>query len=358
MSTPKIVILGGKRYRIVILKPKRREFTAEEKAKRRKRRFLIIKKAKSARSKCKHCREVIQAGSYRVGLITFIPHRNVKWHHFTKKCLARLTWSIALDKCLEWDMLPIFQQVIARECWAGAALKDKSLRGISGPIDMDMMATALTGRYNRFRSFRFALPEDEMYTPNWDWRCFISTILVSGNRETTMLYITDKLFSAFPDQESLLALYDNPEERTKWTDFMDTEKLKHAKMKMRRILYATKIIMDKHGGKIPESRDALLEIPGVGPHVSSVTLAWVHQAPEFGIDVHVRRIMERWGWIPEKEPEAKIEILVKSEVPKEKLGHFSRAFVDHGQSICGYVPDCTNCYLNKCCPAASKYLDW
>ena len=92
--------------------------------------------------------------------------------------------------------------------------------------------------------------------------------------------------------------------------------------------------------------------------MSSVTLAWVHEAPEFGVDVHVRRILERWGYIEEKDPEDVVEAKIKSQIPEEQIGHFSRSFVDHGQSICGYTPDCGNCYLNKACPTASKYMDW
>ena len=87
-------------------------------------------------------------------------------------------------------------------------------------------------------------------------------------------------------------------------------------------------------------------------------LTMLHEAPEFGVDVHVRRILERWGYIEEKDPEDVVEAKIKSQIPEEQIGHFSRSFVDHGQSICGYTPDCGNYYLNKACPTASKYMDW
>ena len=349
---------------IILVKPPQSKITTakpqniEDITKRQKRRLLTIEKAKSGRSKCKNCRQHIDANSFRIGLITFIPHRNTKWFHLKRECVEKLTWMMMVEKSVGWDNLPLEVQELAQGCWASSAINRISLSGICGPLDLNTMAGALTSRYNRFRSFRFALPESARFTKNWNWRCFLATMLVTNNREETMLAITDRLFQKFPDPESLLCLYNKPEQREKWTEFMDTEKLKHARMKMGRILYATKIIMEQHGGAIPTDRDELRKIPGVGAHVSSVTLAWIHEAPEFGIDVHVRRIMERWGYVADGMSEKGIEQLVKNEVTSDKLGHFSRAFVDHGQSVCGYVPDCANCYLNKACPSSSKYLDW
>ena len=328
------------------------------KQRRRRRRLLLIEVAKSGRSKCKACRQLIHKGSHRAGVITFIPHRNVKWYHLSKECVGRLTLSLILEKSIGWEDLPDGQKELAQICWLKGGLKVPSLYGATGQLDMPRLAIALTGRYDRFRSFRFALPEAERYSPNWNWRCLLATMLVCNTREETMLRVTDRLFKEFPDQDSLLSLYDNPGRREFWKDYMIQEDLKHAKRKMGNILYATKIIKEKHQGEVPCSREALRAIPGVGAHVSSVTMAWVHEAPEFGIDVHVRRIMERWGMIAEKEKDYQVEIHVKKEVPSSQLGHFSRAFVDHGQSVCGYVPDCQNCYLRKCCPAAAKYMDW
>jgi len=365
MKRPKKVTITAKRVTLqvrrpkkitITAKPKKREWTPEEKKERRKRRLLTIEVAKSSRSKCKSCRCHILKGEYRVGMITFIPHRNVKWYHLKKPFVSRLTMMLLLEKSIGWDKLPGEQKQLAQECWSRQGLKIPSLYSLAGPLDMPRLATALTTRYDRFRSFRFALPENQRWTSNWNWRCFIATMLVCNTREETMLKITDQLFQAYPDQDSLLALYDKPEEREKWKAYMIKEDLRHAKRKMRQILYATKIIKEQHGGRIPTSREALRKIPGVGSHVSSVTLAWVHQAAEFGIDVHVRRILERWEYIPEKMKERDVESLVKENVNPKKLGHFSRAFVDHGQSICGYVPDCANCYLRKCCPSAGRYL--
>ena len=141
---------------------------------------------------------------------------------------------------------------------------------------------------------------------------------------------------------------------------MDTQKLRHTGKKMAFILRANRRLLADYDGDIPNDRDALEEMNGVGRHVASVTMAWVHQAPEFGIDTHVSRILKRWGYIEDGMDEEQVETIVKRAIPEKQIGHFSRAFVDHGQQVCGFTPDCQNCYLRGSCPTARKYadLDW
>jgi endonuclease-3 len=225
-------------------------------------------------------------------------------------------------------------------------------------LDITRFASSLTDRYGKFRSFTFGLAPEERYTSNWDWRCFMATMLVCNTRETSMLAVTSKLFKAFPDQEALLSLEEDKELQSSWKKTMDKHDLRHSARKLKCIIEATRTIQDKYKGKVPKSRSALQSMKGVGRHVSSVTMAWVHQEAEFGIDVHVRRIMTRWGYVDDTMDEIAVEQRVKAIIPEKQIGHFSRAFVDHGQQVCGYTPDCSNCFLKSSCPTAAKYLDW
>jgi endonuclease-3 len=173
-----------------------------------------------------------------------------------------------------------------------------------------------------------------------------------------MLKVVGQLFRVYETPEELASLEADKQAQKAWKDWMESRDLRHAGKKMYFILNANRVLLDKYDGHVPEDRNALLELPGVGRHVSSVTLAWVHNAPEFGVDVHVRRIMERWGFISKEEPEQMIEAKVKEIIQRDKVGRFSRAFVDHGQSTCGYTPNCTACHLRHSCPSANKVLDW
>ena len=251
-----------------------------------------------------------------------------------------------------------FKEDLTKELCTVNATITRSLPGISGELDMPRFASALTGRYQRFRSFRFGLPESEMYTDNWKWRCFLATMLVCNTHETAMLAVTDTFFKVYPDPEALLKLGEDKEAQSAWVAWMKKRDLRHAGRKVSGILRATKKIQVEYDGEIPSDRRELQSMAGVGRHVASVTLAWVHEAPEFGIDTHVSRILKRWGYVPDGMGDVEVEDLVKRTIPEKQIGHFSRAFVDHGQQVCVFTPDCENCFLKGSCPTAAKELEW
>ena len=311
--------------------------------------------AKSGRSVCRTCDESIDKGNIRIGVVRFTPHRTCQWHHLGCShdlCEAEDIWGFKkLDdahKQLVADHLTKTREVVV----------SRAMTTVTGELDMPRFADALSERYGKFRSFRFGLPEREKYSKNWNWRCFLATMLVCNTHERAMLKVVGQLFRVYETPEQLDELRGDKEAQKAWKDWMESRDLRHAGKKMFFILNANRAIMEEHDGEVPDSRDQLMELPGVGRHVSSVTMAWVHNAPEFGVDVHVRRIMERWGYIDKDESEHAVEAKVKSVIDKDKIGKFSRAFVDHGQSVCGYTPNCEACHLRYSCPSANGSLDW
>ena len=326
------------------------------------RKIWTVEVAKSGRSRCAHCKGLIEKGALRLGVVTFYPYRHCRWHHFGP-CMKRALLGASPERL--WGTKGFssqFAEIMARMMHAiNATVLTKTLPAIVGDMDMPRFATALTTRYNRFRSFRFGLPEERMYTSNWKWRCFLATMLVCNTHETAMLAVTDGLFKVYKTPEELAKLEGDKVKQKAWKDWMDKkQKLRHAGKKMGYILRANRKLLEEHGGEVPNDRDALQEMNGVGRHVASVTMAWAHQAPEFGIDTHVSRILKRWGYIDEGLDEEQVETIVKRTIPEKQIGHFSRAFVDHGQQVCGFTPDCENCYLKGSCPTARRYadLDW
>ena len=174
----------------------------------------------------------------------------------------------------------------------------------------------------------------------------MSTMIVSNTRERDMLSFVAKLFVRYPNPQ---ALVDQSDEAQLVAEMNDHD-INQAENKAKNIVTNTRRLLDEHNGEVPSERDVLESMKGVGQHVSSVTLAWVHNKSEFGVDRHVRRVLKRWRFIKGNESDAKIENLVKDKIPKDKIGHFSRSFVDLGQSYCGYSPDCSSCSLCMSCP--------
>ena len=342
----------------VVIQPSAEKST---KKKEKVRKAWVVEQAKSGRSTCVRCRKLIEKGAVRVGVLTFYPRRNCRWHHFSS-CMYEAMLGATMERVWGLSSFPIdFHKIVAERLLTinTTIIRDK-LPSLTGDMDMPRFANAMTKRYNRFRSFRFALPEEQMYTSNWNWRCFLATMLVCNTHETAMLAVTEKFFKVYSTPEKLQALQGDMSTQKAWKDWMDGQKLRHSGKKLTFILRANQRLLDDYGGNVPEDRDALQEMNGVGRHVASVTMAWVHQKPEFGIDTHGSRILKRWGFINKDMDDEQVETLVKQMIPEKQVGHFSRAFVDHGQQVCGFTPDCQNCFLRGCCPTAAKYaeLDW
>lgn len=160
---------------------------------------------------------------------------------------------------------------------------------------------------------------------------FFATILVCNTKEQAMLKFSSKFFEKYPTVQDVA---DDVDATWRW---MAEYKIQHAKRKVQTLIDAAKLIIQE--GEVPNDQRKLESVSGVGHHVSSVTLAWTKQAPEYGVDVHVSRIMKRLGLVPEKTNDKDIEAVVKAQICPEQLGHFSRSFVDYGQNICSYSLD-------------------
>ena len=318
----------------------------------RKKPYNLVESAKSGRSRCRSCNELIEKNELRIGMVTFRPHRNTRFYHLSHSCMS--VSSLNIENINEGQKSLVNEYL---QSYKASLLTPTEVA--TGELGFSQLAGILTRQYNKFRGFSFGL--STKFTENWNWRCFIATILVCNTKETSMLRVTQKLFIDYPDPESLLQLRTMPSKREELLTMMDQMKLRHGGKKLGYILGASEAVRSNKG-LVPNTRKDLMAIKGVGRHVSSVTMAWVHQKGEFGIDVHVKRILSRLGLITGKERELEIEKMVKKQVDKKKIGHFSRSFVDFGQNVCGYIPNCESCPLNKVCPTGQSYLsrelDW
>ena len=143
--------------------------------------------AKSGRSTCKACRELIPQGSCRIGTIRYYPHRTCQWHHLG--CATT-----ALIGCSEGDLWGLSHMGDDARKAATSVIEQSqkmiptcALATVTGTLDLLRFSQALSERYGKFRSFKFGLPDSEQYTSNWNWRCFLATMLVCNTHETAML---------------------------------------------------------------------------------------------------------------------------------------------------------------------------
>ncbi len=119
----------------------------------------------------------------------------------------------------------------------------------------------------------------------------------------------------------------------------------------------TKIVV-QFGGKVPDTMQELLTLPGVGRKTANVVLGNAFDIPGVVCDTHVIRLSRRLG-LSENKDAVKLEFDLVEIVPKEKWLLFSDLLIFHGRNICkARKPDCGNCPIEKYCPAANKPALW
>ena len=110
-------------------------------------------------------------------------------------------------------------------------------------------------------------------------------------------------------------------------------------------------LVERHGGNVPDSLEALIEFDGVGRKTANVVLGNAfNRNCGIVVDTHVARLSERLGLTRETTPE-KIEQALMKLVPQDGWAMFSHWLIWHGRRRCfARKPDCVNCELEKLCP--------
>ena len=121
---------------------------------------------------------------------------------------------------------------------------------------------------------------------------------------------------------------------------------------------ACKKIIEDFGGKVPDTMDELLELPGVGRKTANVVLGNAFDTPGITCDTHVIRLSRRLGLSGNTNP-VKLEFDLAEIIPMRDWTMFSHLLIFHGRNICrARKPDCENCPISKFCPSANKSELW
>jgi endonuclease-3 len=127
--------------------------------------------------------------------------------------------------------------------------------------------------------------------------------------------------------------------------------------KARNIRATGRMLADEHGGKVPESMDELVHLPGVGRKTANVVLGNAFgQNVGVVVDTHVARLSGRLGMTRETDPK-KIEPVLMRLIPREKWTLFSHWLIFHGRRRCkAQNPDCPNCEIKDLCPSYPRFM--
>jgi len=175
------------------------------------------------------------------------------------------------------------------------------------------------------------------------YRILIGCVISLRTKDNVSYAATDRLFGKANDPARMVRLR-----------AATIEKLIYPagfyRRKAEQIRAISRILLDRHDGKVPDDIDALLGLPGVGRKTANLVVTLGFGKPGICVDTHVHRIANRLGWLRTDHPDRTEEEL-RTFLPARHWIPINETLVRHGQEICKPIsPFCTQCPVVKDCP--------
>lgn len=178
------------------------------------------------------------------------------------------------------------------------------------------------------------------------FQLLIATILSAQCTDKRVNMVTPALFKRYRTPAALAAANpDELEEMIKSTGFF--------RNKTKSLLGMSNAIAEKHRGKVPDSLDELVQLPGVGRKTANVVLGNAYDRNEgVVVDTHVGRLAKRLGLTRNTDP-VKVEQDLMKLFPSDRWTMLSHLLIEHGRRICeARRPKCEQCFLSDICPSS------
>ena len=126
--------------------------------------------------------------------------------------------------------------------------------------------------------------------------------------------------------------------------------------KSKHIMQTCRLLLEKHGGEVPDTREALEALPGVGRKTANVVLNTAFGQPTMAVDTHIFRVTNRMNLAPGKNVR-EVEDKLMRFVPKEFLLNAHHWLILHGRYTCKALkPQCKTCIINDLCEYPAKLM--
>ena len=124
--------------------------------------------------------------------------------------------------------------------------------------------------------------------------------------------------------------------------------------KARNVIAAAQILVDEFGGEVPQQREELEKLPGVGRKTANVVLNVAYGQPTIAVDTHIFRVSNRTGLAPDKTPLG-VELKLERHVPETFVTHAHHWLILHGRYVCkARTPECWRCPVIDLCAYQPK----
>ena len=177
------------------------------------------------------------------------------------------------------------------------------------------------------------------------YQLLVSVRLSAQCTDARVNLVTPELFRRYPDAEALSR-----------ADVEDVARIIRScgffRQKASDIVGAAKMITETYGGRVPDTIEELLKLPGVGRKSANLIVGDVYGKPAVVCDTHAIRITNRLGLTSTKDP-AKCETELRRVLPPEESNNFCHRLVLHGRAVCAARrPKCGECVMRDFCETA------
>jgi endonuclease-3 len=174
----------------------------------------------------------------------------------------------------------------------------------------------------------------------------VATILSAQTTDQLVDQVTAKLFEKYRSAEDYLRV---PEAELA----ADIHATGFFNQKARAVRGAARMIVEEFGGRVPDTMEGLVKLPGVARKTANIVLGNAYGKVEgIAVDTHVRRLAQRLGFTQQKDPD-KIERDLMEVIPRERWFDFTYVLIEHGRKVCkAPTPRCEECPVHHLCPSS------
>jgi endonuclease-3 len=199
--------------------------------------------------------------------------------------------------------------------------------------------------FSRLRAANSAPRTELVYASPFE--LLVSVVLSAQATDKSVNLATAGLFEAANTPAALLALGRRGLER-------HIRRIGLYRTKAKNLLATCKLLIEKHGGEVPRTREELVQLPGVGRKTANVILNTAFGQPTIAVDTHIFRVANRTGIAPGKDVLAVEEKLLKA-VPDEFKLDAHHWLILHGRYVCkARKPECPTCLIRDLCEFRHK----
>ena len=174
-----------------------------------------------------------------------------------------------------------------------------------------------------------------------------ATILAAQCTDERVNQVTPALFARFPDPASLAGAEQGElEQLVRSTGFY--------RNKAKSLLGMARALVERFGGRVPQTIEELVSIPGVGRKTANVLLGACFGQPAIVVDTHLKRVSARLGLADAPDPD-RVEAQLRALVPAARQTRFTWVVGEHGRRVCAArKPRCPECPVRALCPFPDK----